>query len=74
MVGGAGPGDNELLIDLDSTICEVHGDHKQGAAYGYTRQLGLHPLPRCVPTPANCCTGGCAKVRRRAAIVVSLRT
>ncbi len=41
---GAGPDDNELVIDLDSTICEVHGDHKQGAAYGYTRRLGLHPL------------------------------
>jgi len=40
----AGPGDNRLVVDLDSTICEVHGDHKQGAAYGYTRQLGLHPL------------------------------
>jgi Transposase DDE domain group 1 len=28
----------------DSTICEVHGHHKQGACYGYTRQLGDHPL------------------------------
>jgi hypothetical protein len=26
------------------TICEVHGYHKQGACYGYTRRLGLHPL------------------------------
>jgi hypothetical protein len=33
-----------MFIDIDSTICEVHGDAKQGAAYGYTRQLGLHPL------------------------------
>lgn len=41
---GAGPGDAPMLIDIDSTICEVHGDAKQGAAYGYTRQLGLHPL------------------------------
>jgi hypothetical protein len=41
---GAGPGDRPLFIDIDSTICEVHGDTKQGAAYGYTRQLGLHPL------------------------------
>jgi hypothetical protein len=32
------------VIDLDSTICEVHGHHKQGAAYGYTRCLGYHPL------------------------------
>jgi hypothetical protein len=31
-------------IDCDSTIIEVHGHHKQGASYGYTRQLGYHPL------------------------------
>jgi len=41
---GAGPGDQRLVIDLDSTICEVHGKKKQGAAYGYTKQLGYHPL------------------------------
>jgi hypothetical protein len=41
---GAGPGDRSMTIDADSTICEVHGHHKQGASYGYTRQLGYHPL------------------------------
>ena len=41
---GAGPGDGPLTIDLDSTICEVHGYHKQGAGYGYTHRLGYHPL------------------------------
>ncbi|TVP75180.1 MAG: IS1380 family transposase, partial [Nitriliruptor sp.] len=41
---GAGPGDGPMFIDVDSTICEVHGEHKQGAAYGYTRALGLHPV------------------------------
>jgi Transposase DDE domain group 1 len=41
---GAGPGDGPMTIDLDSTICEVHGHHKGGAAYGYTGQLGYHPL------------------------------
>jgi hypothetical protein len=41
---GAGPGDGDLVIDLDSTICEVHGHAKHGAAYGYTKQLGYHPL------------------------------
>jgi Transposase DDE domain group 1 len=29
---------------VDSTICEVHGYHKQGAGYGYTHRLGYHPL------------------------------
>jgi hypothetical protein len=40
---GAGPA-GTLFVDLDSTICEVHGDAKGGAAYGYTRVLGYHPL------------------------------
>ena len=41
---GAGPGGAPMTIDLDSTVCEVHGHAKQGAAYGYTRVLGYHPL------------------------------
>jgi Transposase DDE domain group 1 len=41
---GAGPGDQPITIDVDSTICEVHGHAKQGAAYGYTKVLGYHPL------------------------------
>jgi hypothetical protein len=42
---GAGPAAGEaLVIDVDSTIAEVHGHQKQGAAYGYTKQLGYHPL------------------------------
>jgi hypothetical protein len=41
---GAGPGDGPMTMDLDSTICPVHGYHKQGAAYGYTHTLGYHPL------------------------------
>ena len=34
----------DVVIDVDSTICEVIGKHKQGAGYGYTRKLGYHPL------------------------------
>ncbi len=41
---GAGPGNGPLVIDLDSTICEVHGHAKHGASYGYTKRLGYHPL------------------------------
>ena len=41
---GAGPGASPMTIDLDSTICEVHGKQKHGAAYGYTQVLGYHPL------------------------------
>jgi hypothetical protein len=41
---GAGPGELPLVIDIDSFIGEVHSDQKQGASYGYTRQLGYHPI------------------------------
>ena len=41
---GAGPGSARLVIDIDSTICEVEGKHKQGAAFGYTKVLGYHPI------------------------------
>ena len=41
---GAGPGSAAMTIDVDSTICDVHGKAKQGAAYGYTKTLGYHPL------------------------------
>lgn len=41
---GAGPGKARLVIDLDSFVGEVHGYRKQGAARGYTGELGYHPL------------------------------
>jgi hypothetical protein len=41
---GAGPGEGRLLIDVDSFVGEVCGRLKQGAAYGYTRLLGYHPI------------------------------
>jgi Transposase DDE domain group 1 len=41
---GAGPGDERLVLDLDSFIGEVHGHAKQGAGVGYTKRLGYHPL------------------------------
>jgi hypothetical protein len=41
---GAGPGEERLVIDVDSFVGEVHGYQKQGAAFGYTRQRGYHPL------------------------------
>jgi hypothetical protein len=44
---GAGPGAGPLVIDLDSTICEVEGKRKQGAGFGYTRVLGYHPILAC---------------------------
>ncbi len=41
---GAGPGGGRLVVDIDSTIEEVHGKKKHGAAYGYTKRLGYHPM------------------------------
>src|SRR5919112_5754924 len=41
---GAGPGDGRLVIDVDSFVGEVCGHLKQGAAYGYTRVFGYHPI------------------------------
>jgi hypothetical protein len=41
---GAGPGDGRLVIDVDSFVGEVHGYLKQGAAYGYTKLFGCHPI------------------------------
>ena len=41
---GAGPGKGRLVVDVDSTICEVSGKTKQGAAFGYTKVLGYHPI------------------------------
>ncbi len=41
---GAGPGADPVTIDVDSTVCEVVGKAKAGAAYGHTAELGYHPL------------------------------
>ena len=41
---GAGPGSEQVVIDVDSTICEVCGKAKHGAGYGYTKKLGYHPI------------------------------
>jgi len=50
---GAGPADlaAPLTIDVDSTIVEVAGRAKQGAAFGYTKVRGYHPqLATCAQT------------------------
>jgi hypothetical protein len=41
---GAGPGAERLVMDVDSFVGEVHGYDKQGAAFGYTRKRGYHPI------------------------------
>src|SRR3954447_14972844 len=41
---GAGPGDGRLVVDVDSFVGETFGPRKQGAAFGYTRVRGYHPI------------------------------
>ncbi len=41
---GAGPGSSPLTIDMDSSITEVYGPAKQGAAFGHTKVRGYHWL------------------------------
>ena len=41
------------LLDVDDTIIEVHGHHKQGAGFGYTRIRGLNALLATLTTAAS---------------------
>lgn len=53
---GAGPGDEPLTIDVDSTICETYGLEKQGGSrftYNYVR--GYHPLISIVAGTGDVC-------------------
>jgi hypothetical protein len=57
---GAGPGDERLIVDVDSFVGEVYGYDKQGAGYGYTHKRGYHPI---VATRAG--TGEVLHIRAR---------
>ena len=57
---GAGPGEERLVVDVDSFVGEVYGYDKQGAGYGYTHQRGYHPI---VATRAD--TGEVLHIRAR---------
>jgi len=42
---GAGSGEAPFVIDIDSTICETYGLHKEGGSrFTYTHVRGYHPL------------------------------
>jgi hypothetical protein len=59
-LAGGGPGDQRLVVDVDSFVGEVYGSDKQGAGYGYTHQRGYHPI---VATRAG--TGEVLHIRAR---------
>ncbi len=48
-VAGAGPGDDPLTIDLDSTVCETYGLAKEGAQRHNMPASGA--ITRCSPLP-----------------------
>jgi hypothetical protein len=57
---GAGPGQERLVVDVDSFVGEVYGCDKQGAGFGYTHKRGYHPI---VATRAG--TGEVLHIRAR---------
>jgi hypothetical protein len=61
---GAGPGEDRLVIDVDSFIGEVYGRLKQGAAFGYTKLLGYHPLLATRADTREVLHIACARARR----------
>ena len=60
---GAGPGEQRLVVDVDSFVGEVCGRLNQSAAYGYTRCSGITRSSPPALTPVRCCTSGCARDR-----------
>ena len=45
--------DQVVHLDVDDTIRETHGYHKQGAAYGYSRVKGLNAQVAILSTPTS---------------------
>jgi DDE family transposase len=47
---GPASGTDQVMLDVDDTIIEVHGHTKQGAAFGYSKVRGLNALLATVST------------------------
>src|SRR5674476_760734 len=45
--------DQVCFVDVDDTIRETHGYHKQGAAYGYSKVKGLNAIVATISTPTS---------------------
>jgi hypothetical protein len=65
-MAGAGPGEDQLVVDVDSFVGEVYRYDKQGAGYGYTHKLsaGITRSSRPVQGLARCCTSVPGRGRR----------
>jgi hypothetical protein len=64
LIGGAGRPEGIAMLDVDDTIREVHGHHKQGAAFGYSGVRGLNAQLACVSTPLAAPVIAAARLRR----------
>ena len=53
---GAGPGDGPMTMDLDSTVCQVHGYHKQAPPTATPTPWATTRLLPPVLTAVRCCT------------------
>ena len=53
-----------VLVDLDDTIVEVHGHHKQGAAFGYSGVRGLNALLATISTDTLAPVIGAQRLRK----------
>lgn len=51
--GAADESDKYVFVDVDDTIIEVHGHHKQGAGFGYSGVRGINALLAIVSTTAS---------------------
>ena len=61
---GAGPGEDQLVVDVDSFVGEVYGYAKQGAGTGTPTSAGITRSSRPARRPARCCTSAPAKGQR----------
>jgi hypothetical protein len=66
---GAGPGEERLVVDVDSFVGEVFGYDKQGAGYGYTHKWGITRSSRPAQVLVRCCTSAPGRGRRTRPVV-----
>ena len=55
---GAGPGSEELVVDIDSTICEDYGNKKEALTTGIRRSSATTRSSRRGQPQAKCSTHG----------------
>jgi len=60
---GIGPGTERLVVDMDSTICEVHGKLKRERARATRRSSAITHCSPPGPRPVSCSMPGCERVR-----------